>query len=118
MNYKINVRNLESLKNCFWFPNNEENPVKGKSIHEFKKKCLFQFDEAKDVCRIKYTNDQLNHNSVSLSDHPPIIDKNPLVGGESILHGNKSGMEFKDEIKEKRLNYTAFLEGRVCASVD
>ena len=32
-------------------------------------------------------------NYVSLSDHPPIIDKNPLVGGESILRGNESGMK-------------------------
>ena len=54
---------------------------------------------------------------MSLSDHPPIMDKNPLVGGESILRGIEFGMEFKDEIKEKKLNYTTFLEGRVCASV-
>ena len=53
-----------------------------------------------------------------LSDHPPIINKNPLVGGESILHGNESGVKFKHGIKEKQLNCTTFLEGRVCASVD
>ena len=67
---------------------------------------------------IKCTNDKLNCNYVSLSDHPPIIDKNPLVGGESILCGNELVMKFKDEIKEIKLNYTTFLEGRVCASVD
>ena len=55
---------------------------------------------------------------MSLSDHPPIIDKKPLVGGESILCGNESGMKFKDEIKEKQLYYSSFLEGGVCASVD
>ena len=55
---------------------------------------------------------------MSLSDHPPIIDKKPLVVGESILRGNESGMEFKDEMKEKQLNYTTFLEGGVCASVE
>ena len=55
---------------------------------------------------------------MSLSDHPPIIDKKPLVGGESILGGNESGMEFKDEIKEKKLNYTTFLQGVICSSVD
>ena len=66
----------------------------------------------------KNTNDKLNRNYVSLSDHPPIIDKRPLVGGESLLRGNELGMEFKDDIKEKQLNYTTFLEGRVWASVD
>ena len=55
---------------------------------------------------------------MSLSDHPPIIDKKPLVGGESILHGNELGTKFKYEIKESQLNYTAFLEGGVCACVD
>ena len=55
---------------------------------------------------------------MSLSNHPPIIDKNTLVGGESILRGNRWGMKFKDEIKEKQLNYTSFLEGGVCACVD
>ena len=28
---------------------------------------------------------------MSLSDHPPIIDKKHLVGGESILRGNEQG---------------------------
>ena len=46
---------------------------------------------------------------MSHSDHPPIIDKKPLVGGESILHGNDLGMEFKDDIKLKKLNYSTFL---------
>ena len=55
---------------------------------------------------------------MSLSDHPPIIDKKPLVCGEIILRGNESGVKFKDGIKEKQLNYTDFLEGKVCASVD
>ena len=73
---------------------------------------------SKYVCKIKYTNDKSNRNYVSLSDHPPIIDKNPLVGGDSILHGNELGMRFKDEIKVKQLNYISFLEGRVCACVD
>ena len=79
---------------------------------------FFQFDGAKDVCIIKCTNDKLNHKFVSHSDHPPITGKNSLVGGEIILCGNELGMEFKDDIKEKQLNYTTFLEGRVCASVD
>ena len=53
-----------------------------------------------------------------LSDHPPIINKNPLVGGESILRGNELGMEFKDEIKEEQLSYKSFLECGLCASTD
>ena len=54
---------------------------------------------------------------MSLFDHPPIIDKNPLVCGQRILHGNELAMEFKDDIKEK-LKYASFLEGILCASVD
>ena len=55
---------------------------------------------------------------MSLFDHPPIINKNPLVGVESILHGKELGMELKYDKKEKQLNYTTFLEGGVCAIVD
>ena len=54
---------------------------------------------------------------MSLSNQPPIINKIPLVGGKSIIRGNELGMQFKDDIKEKKRNYTAFLEGGVCASV-
>ena len=95
------MRNLESIEIYFWFPNDQENPADGKSIDKFKTKCLFQFDEAKYACRIKYTNDKLDRNYVSLSDHPPKIDKKPLVGGESILRGNVSGMNLKMKSKKK-----------------
>ena len=50
---------------------------------------------------------------MSLFYHPPIIGKNPLVGGKSMLCGNESGVKFKDGIKEKQLNYIGFLEGGV-----
>ena len=54
---------------------------------------------------------------MSLSAHLPVIDKNPLVGVESIFRGNELGMEFIDDIKENKLYYITFLEGGVCASV-
>ena len=70
------MRNLESVKNPFWFPNDQSNPVERKSMHEFNTKILFQFDEEKYICRIKYTNDKLNCNYVSLSDHPLLESNN------------------------------------------
>ena len=54
------------------------------------KKCLFQFDKANIFVKewqIKTSN------YISLSDHPPIINKNTLIGDESILHGNVSGIK-------------------------
>ena len=44
MKYYINVNKLEIIENYFWFPNDQENITKEKSIHELTTKCLFQFD--------------------------------------------------------------------------
>ena len=52
----------------------------------------------------KNTNDKLNRNYVSFSDHPPIIDKKPLVGGESILRGNERGKKLFKKFKRLKLN--------------
>ena len=47
----------------------------------------------KKKCGRKNKNQKLKESTryVSLFDHPPIIGKKPLVGGESILRGNKRG---------------------------
>ena len=56
-------------------------------------KCLFQLYTEAKILWHKNKNLILKESTsyVSLSDHPPIIDKKPLIGGESILHGNEQG---------------------------
>ena len=74
---------------AFDYPKAQGEPAMGKSIHR-NHKMFVPIVLKQKYCGRKNKTLILKETTsyVSLSDHPPIIDKKPLVGGESILCGN------------------------------
>ena len=101
-------------KIAFDSPTTRQSPQRERAYTSLRQNVYSNLMKKKMFVEMKCTNDKLNCNYVSLSNHPPIIDKKPLVGHESILRGNESSMEFKDEMKENTKIYSLSRWWSVC----